>query len=162
MKPMYLVMIAVAVALAGCIAALVWMRKAREKQQLMVRRLRSSGMYAGVYAMFLSCRDSHVESVTITAEEVSITLLHPQGKTLRYRFEAHGTDVLTPGTLSALAQAAQMDLPCLRDNRYYTFRRLWEDIGAAEKRRYYQYTIRQDRKDYLLHAIREKNRQITH
>jgi len=161
MNPIYLVIIA-AMGLAGCIVALVWMRKTREKQQLMVRRLRSSGMYAGVYALFLSCRDSHVESVTLTADEVSITLLHPQGKTLRYRFEEHGTDALMPGTLSALAQAAQMDLPCLRDNRYYAFRRLWEDVGAVEKRRYYQYSIRQDRKDYLLHAIREKNRQITH
>ncbi len=162
MKPIYLVMIAAAVTLAGCVAALVWMRRARDKQQLMVRRLRSSGMYAGVYELFLSCRDSHVESVTLTTQEVSVTLLQPQGKTLRYRFEDHGTDALTPGTLSALAQAAQMDLPCLRDGRYYAFRPLWEDAGAGQKRRYYRYTIRQDRKDYLLHAIREKNRQITH
>lgn len=162
MQPIYLLIIVITLVLAGCVAALVWMRKTREKQQLIVRRLRSSGMYAGVYALLLSCRDSHVESVTLTAEEVTVILLHPQGKTLRYRFEDHGTDALTPVTLSALAQAAQMDLPCLRDNRYYAFHRLWEDVGPAEKRRYFQYTIRQDRKDYLLHAIREKNRQITH
>lgn len=150
------------VLMAACAGTILWMKKRQARLRELITRLRRSDMYAGVYALFREAGEGHVEQVTLTAEEVVISMLHPDGRQLRYVFDDHGTDPLEADVLWALAQAAPIDLPCLRDACYYTFRCEKRPLPAGGSSRCYQYNIRKERKDYLLHAIREKNRQICH
>lgn len=149
-----------------CAALAAWLLNRAHRKQArqceLLRRLRSSGMYAGIYALFRSCEGRYVERMILRSEEVSVVFLQPEGDTVHYVFDEHGVDPLNEEMLHALAQAAAIDVPCLRDSLYYRYDVQTLTSPAGVKQRWYTFTIRQKRKDYLLHAIRAKNRQFTH
>lgn len=162
MMPYVLLGVLLLAGLAAALAYLVLLRGRQQRQRELLRRLRSSNMYAGVYALFRGCERRYVERVELRPEEVVVVFLRPEGDTQRYVFDDHGIDPLGPEMLYALAQAAAVDVPCLQDGLYYRFDVRTLTTLAGRRVRYYTYTMKEKRKDYLLHSIRAKNRQMSH
>lgn len=146
-----------ALVVAALAACLVWARrlqKEKKRQQAMVARLRASRVYRGVYEMLSALPQRDVERVEIRPEALRVFLL-PRSEKKSYEFDRHGIDPLQPGPLLALAQAVAMDLPGVTEKAYYAFRTEHDYLPSGKETIWYSYTLRPERKNYLLRAMRE-------
>lgn len=159
---MEFVLLAVLVCMGVALLLLHGLRKKQQRQRELVRRLRSSGMYAGIYALFCQCNERHVERMELRPEGITVMFLIPRGDTVRYVFDEHGIDPVGPEMLGAMAQAASVDVPCLRDTLYYGYEEHAIPLPGGGRERWYAYEMKEKRKDYLLQAIQEKNRSMNH
>ena len=134
---------------AVCVVLLLRLRKEKQTQQLIMQRMRQSGTYRSVLSMVRRENPDLLEQVLLSPEQVELVLLG--GSHRLWRFSEHQTDPLQPGPLLAMTQALAMDCPTLQDEAYYTFTAVSEKQGGPR----YCYTMRHDRKDYLLRMLRD-------
>lgn len=154
---MWLILLGAVVCMGAAALVLQGLKKQQRRQRELMRRLRSSGMYAGIYALFRSCGERHVERMELRPEGITVMFLVPRGDTVRYVFDEHGIDPMGPELLGALAQAAAVDVPCLRDALYYRYKENTLSLPGGGRERWYAYEMKEGRKDYLLHVMEEKN-----
>lgn len=139
-------------AIALCTTAILVLNHHHRQQEELVRRIRSTDLYAHLYPLLLRCNKRCVESITVRPEAVCIRLYRPTGRTLNYTFEKHGFDTLEPAALYALAQAIAVDLSLLRDRACYTFTRRIERLDNGDTLRWYSYMITTEYKDSMNRA----------
>lgn len=155
---MLLILLALLAVVAAFVFLLARMRRSGKEQLELMQRIRSSRVYEGLYPMLCQCGDRPIDEVIIHPEGVTVSLLCAQR--LHYGFEEHGIDPLSPDSLLALAQAVVLDLPALQDSLYYQYEPRKERLPGGERVTFYTYTLRHDRKDYLLrhHHLHERDR----
>ena len=142
------ILLVVLVGLVFCGISVYRDRTEGRRQAEMLRRLRASSMYDGLYSLLKSLPETAIERVTVRTEGVDIVLLN--GKRRTYDFRQHRMDPLKPDLLLVLTQAIAVDVPILQDRSYYSF----EPPARRDPEPRYSYVIRHNRKDYLLRAMR--------
>lgn len=150
MKTPIIVLILLLVAV--CAVILFAIIRHHQKQEHLVKRVRSSDLYGHLYPLLLRCNRRCVESIALKTDSVCIRLYKPAGRTLLYTFEKHGFDPLKEEYLYALAQAVAVDLPLLRDSTRYTFHTRTEIRANGLKADWYEYMITTDYKDSMIRA----------
>lgn len=145
-----LVIIAVAVLLAGALGV-IWLSRKAKRQEVIMERMRTSETFRQVKKLLDKCRRLHIERVDITSEGVKVTLYHPPGATLQCDFESCGIDPVRPEPLSALARLVGTEVPELSDSRRYFFKVKKNEKGAQAPYRY-TYHIQAEYKDKVLRA----------
>lgn len=154
------IVIPAALLLIGTAAALIAIKRNEYKRERIVQRVRRTELYGHLYAMLKRNDNENVESVTIRPQELTIRLIEPLGKTLRYTYRKHGLDQPNADVLYALAQAVVVDMKVLRNRRHYTFQRFSDEHRNGQKYEWYAYTIRPARKDEIIRINAEKRREI--
>ena len=136
--------------LAAAAAVLLVLRARKEQAQasLMLERMRASALFREVSAQLHRLRPDHIERLSLQPEQLDVLML--DGSSLCFRFMEHRFDPLQPGPLLALTQAIALELPDLQDPSFYTF----EEAPRRTHEVWYRYTMRHDRKDYLLRQLR--------
>ena len=136
--------------IAAAVLLLRRLRQSAERQRQLVEKYRQSDTYARIYPTLMSCRPWLVEQVRLRPEELTIRMLPPDGRMLRYSFERERGTELSPEVLYSLTQAVAIDLRGMGDKKRYLFEthRAQKKDGTAY--RWYSYTIRPARKDAVL------------
>lgn len=145
---LWIVLIAAALALAAILAAA---RQSRRKQTVLLDRMRTSAMYGGIHRMLTSCDPMLIEEIIVRTDAIELCEL--DGRRVRYDFRAHHIDPLKPGNLLTLTHAITVDIPQLLEGRYYTF----THSGRRSDTRWYAYTMKHARKDYLLRCLQRRD-----
>ena len=127
---------------------LLHIKKSRRQRDLLINRLRTSAMYSEIHQLLADLPAELIETLILRQQDITVKLLN--GQSITYDFQSHHIDPLNPDTLLVMAQAVLIDLPVLQDTRYYTCLM----PGRRDTRPRYIYTMRHNRKDYLLRSMR--------
>lgn len=154
------IVIPAAAIVIGAAATLIGVKRHERTREKIVMRVRTTELYGHIYPLLRRYDTENVESVTIRPQELSIRLMEPLGKCLRYTFRKHGLDQPEPEVLYALAQAAVVDMKVLRNRRHYTFQRHKDEHKNGQQYEWYTYTICPERKDEII-RIKARKRMET-
>lgn len=138
--------------LGACVLWLRHLRRDREMQHELIRRMQGSRMYQGLHDMLMKVPREYLEHITIRPEEVCAETL--DGKRYRYVFEQHDMDPIRPEALLTLAQAVAFDVPEVQDSTFFAFRRDDTRTPAGDVIPSYSYLLRPRRKNYLIRAMK--------
>ena len=129
-------------------AVLLHLRRAARRRDVLIRRLRTSAMYEEIHSLLSGLETDILETLILDRNGITLKLL--DGRSMTYDYRAHRVDPLSDDTLLVMAQSVLYDLPSLQNERYYTC--LTPRRRDPEPR--YIYTMRHNRKDYLLRSMR--------
>lgn len=156
----WFIVIPVTLAVLGTAIALVCIRRHEREREQIVMRVRTTDLYGHLYPLLRQHDNEYVESVTIRPQELSIRLVEPLGKTMRYTYRKHGLDQPNQDVLYALAQAVVVDMKVLRNRKHYVFQQYTDTHRNGEKYDWYAYTMRPSRKDEMIRIIAQKQREM--
>ena len=154
------IVIPVAIIVIGAAATLIGVKRHERTREKIVMRVRTTELYGHIYPLLRRYDTENVESVTIRPQELSIRLMEPLGKCMRYTFRKHGLDQPEPEVLYALAQAVVVDMKVLRNRKHYVFQQYTDTHRNGEKYDWYAYTMRPSRKDEIIRIIAQKQREM--
>ena len=93
------IVIPAAAIVIGAAATLIGVKRHERTREKIVMRVRTTELYGHIYPLLRRYDTENVESVTIRPQELSIRLMEPLGKCLRYTFRKHGLDQPEPEVL---------------------------------------------------------------
>jgi len=135
-----LLLVAALLVLAGY---LFWKdRQTTRMEQMRIRKLRGSELYARMYPVFRSVGSRDIESIRIRPEDVCVTLMSQPGKGFRFDIQAMGYRPLTPDQMTALALSLERDVSVLADRSRYRMRRETRILPNGQKSFQYTYVVR--------------------
>ena len=148
-----IIIIAGLCALAAACLLVPILNRTRQQENL-AKKVRQTNLYGHVYPFLKKHDREELEEIIFRPEGITVRMFAPLGEKYTYTFSRHALDDPSQDVLFALAQAATLDMKCLR--RYYTFSTHRSVTPAGVTYSWYSYTIRSARKDELLRSLARK------
>ncbi|MBR6524436.1 MAG: hypothetical protein IKT57_00525 [Clostridia bacterium] len=105
------------------VALLVGDRVRRAHQELAMKRMRASALYAEIYELILYAQRYDLDEIRIERDRISFFSMIPPGCIGVFDLTLGGYRYLNPGKVYALMQVLAIDLPQLQSARQYRLRR---------------------------------------
>ena len=127
-------------------------RQAARMEQMRIRKLRGSELYARMYPTLRRFSRRDIESVRIRAEDVCITLMSEPGRGYRFDFQEMGYRPMTEAQMAAMAMALERDISVLGDRSRYRMKKEVKTLINGDKAFQYNYVIRHGYKEAISRA----------
>ena len=105
------------------VALLLWERIRRAHQELAMKRMRESAMYADLYDLILYCRRYDVDEIRIERDRISFFSMIPPGCLGVFHLSVGGYRYMNARKVRALTEVLALDLPQLQSSSQYRLRR---------------------------------------
>ena len=127
-------------------------RQATRLEQMRIRKLRNSELYARIYRVFRRISSRDIETIRIRPEDVCITLISQPGRGFRFDIPSMGYRPLTEDEMVSMALSLERDISVLADRSRYRMHREVRVMPNGAKAHQYTYVVRHHYKDAISRA----------